>query len=94
MDTDTQTLTEVWFSGRVQGVGFRFETNKIAKGYEVTGFVENLKDGRVHLLAQGTHSEVQEFIEAISDSLSDYIREQEQRKGSPSVLYKSFEIRR
>ena len=40
-----------WFEGHVQGVGFRYQTICVAKGFEVTGFVHNLVDGRVHLLS-------------------------------------------
>lgn len=85
---------EVWFTGLVQGVGFRYETFKIAKGYEVTGYVENLSDGRVHLLAQGTASETRAFVEAISESLSDYVRETEERSRPCQSTLGSFEIRR
>ena len=41
---------EVWYTGRVQGVGFRAQTLNVARGYEVTGYVQNLPDGRVYLL--------------------------------------------
>jgi len=89
-----KTEKEVWFSGRVQGVGFRYETLKVAKGFEVTGFVENLADGRVHLLAQGTPSEVNLFVESVADRLSDYIRGQEEQIGPIRCPLRSFEIRR
>ena len=53
-----------WFEGHVQGVGFRYQTMSVAKGFEVTGTVQNLTDGRVHLCAEGDESEVQAFQEA------------------------------
>lgn len=86
--------TEVWFSGLVQGVGFRYETLKVAKGYEVTGFVENLSDGRVHLLAQGDPTETKEFVEAVGERLSDYIRETQQQSHPCESSLGSFQIRR
>ncbi len=85
---------EAWFNGLVQGVGFRYETLKIAKGYEVTGFVENLSDGRVHLLAQGTPDETRAFVAAVSENLSDYIREVEEQSRPCATPLGTFEIRR
>ena len=43
----------VYFTGHVQGVGFRWTTEGIARRFEVTGQVMNLADGRVHLEAEG-----------------------------------------
>jgi acylphosphatase len=66
---------EVFYTGRVQGVGFRYTTREIAKGFEISGFVQNLEDGRVELAAEGEESEVREFLQAIRTSqLGDHIR--------------------
>ena len=43
---------EVYFSGQVQGVGFRYTVMRIASTLEVTGHVRNLPDGRVQLIAE------------------------------------------
>ena len=53
---------ECWFTGRVQGVGFRVQTLSIARGFEVTGTVRNLADGRVYLAAEGEQREVLSFF--------------------------------
>ena len=66
-----------WFEGHVQGVGFRYQTISVAKGFEVSGFVKNLTDGRVHLYAEGEESEVTEFQKEVESELKDYIRETE-----------------
>ncbi|MEM0965749.1 MAG: acylphosphatase [Verrucomicrobiota bacterium] len=89
----SRILNEVWFSGRVQGVGFRYETTKIANGYEVTGYVENLADGRVHLVANGTEEEVRQFIEAVCDGLSEYIRDTEIRVGDAKDPFEGFQLK-
>ncbi len=66
---------EAHFSGRVQGVGFRYTARQIAQGFTVTGQVRNLPDGRVHLIAEGAENEVQEFLREIQTQMQQYIKE-------------------
>ena len=68
---------DCWFEGRVQGVGFRYQTVSVAKGFDVSGSVRNLPDGRVHLVAEGDEAEVREFQEAVADEMESYIRNSE-----------------
>jgi acylphosphatase len=69
----------VLYSGRVQGVGFRVTIRQLACGYEVTGTVRNLPDGRVELIAEGTRPEVEAFLTGIDESdLSGYIAKKHQ----------------
>ena len=56
------------FSGHVQGVGFRYSVKALAPGYEVTGTIRNLPDGRVELLAEGARDELEAFQQGILDS--------------------------
>jgi acylphosphatase len=64
----------VHYAGRVQGVGFRATVRHIACGYDVTGFVRNLPDGRVELIAEGAKSELEAFLEGVAESeLSGFI---------------------
>ena len=58
----------ILYSGRVQGVGFRYATKTTAQGFEVTGTVRNLPDGRVELVAEGERPELEAFRRAIQDS--------------------------
>src|SRR3954468_11813877 len=60
--------TQVFYEGHVQGVGFRYSIKQLAKGFDVTGSVRNLADGRVELLASGEKDEVRAFLDAISQS--------------------------
>lgn len=64
----------VYFSGNVQGVGFRYTAVRIAEGFDVTGFVRNLPDGRVHLVAEGEAGEIALLIEAIESRMAGLIR--------------------
>ena len=64
----------VFYSGRVQGVGFRVTVRQLACGYEVTGTVRNLPDGRVELVAEGAQAELAAFLTGIAESdLSGFI---------------------
>lgn len=65
------TLVHYW--GQVQGVGFRYTAIGIAQGFAVAGFVRNLPDGRVELLAEGESGEVQRFLEAIRRRMAENI---------------------
>jgi acylphosphatase len=49
-------------SGQVQGVGYRYYVNKLARRYNLTGWVRNLSDGRVEIMAEGEERELQDFI--------------------------------
>ena len=62
-----QSARLVRYSGSVQGVGFRATTCHIARRFAITGWVRNLPDGRVELLAEGTEAEFQAFLNAIRD---------------------------
>jgi acylphosphatase len=66
---------EVHFAGRVQGVGFRATTSDVARRFAVVGFVRNLPDGRVQLVAEGDPAELQRFVAAIRDEMGRFITE-------------------
>ena len=64
----------VYYCGQVQGVGFRYTTQRIARRFDVCGYVENLPDGRVHLVVEGESKEVELFLSEVADKLANYIR--------------------
>lgn len=57
----------VIFSGRVQGVGFRYTTKDLARGFDVCGWVKNLPEGTVELQVMGEEDEVEGFIKEIAE---------------------------
>jgi acylphosphatase len=67
----------VHFEGTVQGVGFRFTTQRVAANYEVAGWVQNLPDGRVKLVAEGRSSELSAFLSEIRERMARYIERDE-----------------
>lgn len=80
------------FSGRVQGVGFRYRALQIAREFEVSGFVRNLADGRVQLEAEGAQEEVEAFLDSVADRLDVFIRKTERRCGERRPHYRGFTI--
>jgi len=82
------------FEGRVQGVGFRYSTKRLAMGFDVIGWIRNLEDGRVELQVMGDEAEVADFINEIHDSpLGPHTQEQEERITPPLDGVTGFTIR-
>ena len=81
-----------FFTGRVQGVGFRYQTLQVAKGFEVSGLVKNLPDGRVQLEAEGRITEVNDFVAAVQERMTGYIRKTEQSEETRDAQYRGFSI--
>ena len=88
------SATRVLFSGRVQGVGFRWTTNRLAKRHPVTGYVRNLSDGRVELVVQGDSAAVDGLLNDVRSHFGDNITAEESEPMSESVDFTQFEIRR
>ena len=80
------------FSGTVQGVGFRFTAHRIANRYQLTGFVRNLPDGNVEMLAQGQPEDIDNCIQDIKESLGGYVRETQIEEIPPDPRYMEFKI--
>ncbi|WP_210421133.1 acylphosphatase [Lacipirellula limnantheis] len=66
---------QAFYSGHVQGVGFRETTRRLAAGFDVAGFVRNLDDGRVEMIAEGTPAELGRFMAAIAERMEGRIRQ-------------------
>ncbi|HEV3409967.1 MAG TPA: acylphosphatase [Chthoniobacterales bacterium] len=85
---------QVFYEGHVQGVGFRWTVKYIAKGFEVTGWVRNLRDGRVELQVSGDAREVDAFLQAIRESeLRAHIRNASETALAEPPDARGFEIR-
>ena len=63
------------YSGRVQGVGFRQTTCRIAREFPITGYVRNLPDGRVEAVAEGAAYVVERFFHRVAEEMAGHIRE-------------------
>ena len=93
MSTTTPQRHTVYFAGHVQGVGFRYTARSIARGYEVAGFVRNLPDGRVELVAEGQPREVEAFLREVRDRFSHQIRDERIDVQPATGEFAGFEIR-
>ena len=82
-------------SGTVQGVGFRFFTQRAAARHQVLGYVRNLKDGRVEAFAEGDAKAVEDFKhDLLTGPTYSAVEEIEEIVLEPSNLYSSFRIER
>jgi acylphosphatase len=81
------------FSGRVQGVGFRYTARHAANGRAVTGYVRNLDDGRVELVMEGPDAEMDAVLDGIRAELGHYISRTTVDTGAATGEFNSFGIR-
>ena len=85
----------IFYSGRVQGVGFRYAVKTVATGFELAGIVRNLPDGRVELAAEGSRAELEAFRAAIrAEGLAGFIEREEVSWSETKNEFRGFEISR
>ena len=82
-----------YFGGRVQGVGFRYTALNIAQEYDVTGYVQNLPDGRVQLVAEGAKSELNSLIDELKQHMGGFIDDVEVTDSPATGEFARFAIR-
>jgi len=80
------------FSGRVQGVGFRYTVKNIALQYNVGGYVRNLPDGRVELVMEGPDAEMDHLVADVNDRMRDYVRDVDRQVLPASNEFNRFSI--
>ena len=82
----------VYYSGRVQGVGFRFTAENLANDLGIRGWVKNLRDGRVEVLAEAEEDSLKDFLKKINDYFVQYIREADVHWHEPSEDFVDFRV--
>ena len=92
-EKDASQRREVLYHGMVQGVGFRYTTRWIASQFQVTGYVQNLADGRVLLVAEGAAGELDRLLAAISRQMGRYIDGARETVSPATGQFQRFEIR-
>ena len=83
----------VYFSGHVQGVGFRYTAVSVARRYAVAGYVQNLPGGRVVLVAEGEGAELDRFLADLSETMRAYIRDTQTEPRPPTGEFRGFQVR-
>ena len=83
----------VYYSGRVQGVGFRYAVCRLSNGFDVEGFIRNLPDGRVQLIAEGNTDQLDPFLQSIQDEMAGYILAKQLDRQEPTGEFSDFGLR-
>ena len=87
------TRRTYYFSGHVQGVGFRYTARHAASARQVTGYVRNLDDGRVELVMEGADAEMDAVLDGIQAELGHNISRSTLDTGPATGEFTSFGIR-
>jgi len=91
-DAEERIRWTALFSGMVQGVGFRYTAEHIARRFAVTGYVKNLSDGRVQLVAEGEPAELKRFVTAVEREMAGYIRDLQINESPGTGQFVDFSI--
>jgi acylphosphatase len=83
---------QVIYYGRVQGVGFRYTARQFAQSHAVTGFVKNLENGTVQLVAEGAPEVLDQFLAEIARRMGSRVRRTDVMVGSATGEFSAFEI--
>ncbi len=82
-----------YFSGRVQGVGFRYTVKNVALQYNVAGFVKNLPDGRVELVMEGPDPDMDRLVQDVSQRMDGYIKRVDSVEDPATGEFQQFNIK-
>jgi len=82
----------LFYSGRVQGIGFRYTVREIADSFMVCGWVRNLSDGRVEVLAEAEENPLVSFLEQVNGHFSSYIKEVSKEWSPATGEFRDFQV--
>ena len=84
----------VFYNGRVQGVGFRFTVETTAVAFQLTGWVRNLRDGRVEAVVEGDEPQLHQFLQHMQTGpMANFIKKIDVTWGAATGEFREFEIR-
>ena len=83
----------IFYSGKVQGVGFRYTVQSLANDLALVGWVRNLSDGRVEIYIEGTKEKIEQFCQQIEEHFEGYINGKEDKLIEVEEPFKDFRIR-
>ncbi len=82
----------IFYSGTVQGVGFRYTIQRFVEELKLTGWVKNLRDGRVEIMVEGNKESVEQLIERTNKYFDGYIRDSKVTYAPAQNLFVDFRI--
>ncbi len=91
-DSGAKVRRIVQYGGRVQGVGFRYTACRVAGRFDVTGYVKNMPDGGVEVVAEGPREEVDGFLKGLQREMGRHIRDVKQQEGFPTGEWSDFRV--
>jgi acylphosphatase len=80
------------FSGHVQGVGFRYTARDVAGKFAVRGYVRNLPDGQVQLVAEGEPDEIDRFLERLGEKMEGFIKQRTDSDSPATGEFSNFSV--
>ena len=86
------TQAHIFYSGTVQGIGFRYTVERFASELKLTGWVRNLSDGRVEILTEGRKDDIEKFYQQIDTRFEGYIKEKKIFFAPSERKFKDFRI--
>lgn len=81
------------FTGDVQGVGFRFTASHLAKEFNISGWVKNLTNGSVELVAEGKKDNLDTFLNLLEREMTFYIKSKQIDHAAGEKEFHSFSIK-
>ena len=81
------------FGGRVQGVGFRYTAQHIARGHPVKGYVRNLPDGRVEMVMEGEDNDMDAVLASLKQEMSRNIQRVDVSRTTATGEFPDFSVR-
>ena len=92
MQNTSVFFLQAWFTGTVQGVGFRYQVLRLSYHFEVRGLIKNLPDGRVYLEVEGPKEEVLSFQKTIETQMQKLIQHVETESKMALTQFEEFTI--
>lgn len=86
-------MVHIFYSGSVQGVGFRYTTEDLALNFKICGWVRNLPGGGVEILAEAEKEGLDDFIQALEKTMANYIHHREITWLEAKNEFKDFQIK-
>lgn len=83
----------IFFSGRVQGVGFRYTSRQVAQRYDVGGWVKNLPNGSVEMIVEGPPEQLKKYVADVAESTHGHVADMQVTKSDATGAFSAMEIR-